>query len=546
MIPGPDELPTGRPRRSLLIAATALVVVLTVLFCLIPKPENDLFFILRIGGDILDLRRVPHFDTYSWTNVGTRWDLPEWLSFVAYALAFRAGGFLGTWLLMTGLAVASALTIWLWLVRGAGAAWAFPLTCLMLLSLSGLLQERPYAFTYLLLPVALLLLTAARNGRPRLLLWLPPLCAVWTNFHQGVVVFLGLLLVYALGDTLAAVRRIKPPDLLTAEGWDEEAAHRQKRRAGRLDAGRMLETTLACALAGMASPYGWRVYWNVFITLRDPHLMANVTEWNPAWTLPLTQLQPFLALAIFVFGALALSPRRGLAEILAVSALFVEGLLHARNIPLFALGGLVIAGPHLLGSGRELGRRLGLSIHATTGRRLLIVGALLFTGAVTVLSVTRPMRETGPLGEAVAEKSGYPDGACAFMEAERFPPGLRLLNGFETGGFLMWRMPSRPVFVDGRLDVYVGRTFNDTVTLARHPGSPAWTALVRRYDFDCVLTTSGPEARAFAALPDWQLVYEDDKQNGRPRARLLLRRRAKFAALVARCLRDRPLSPLNP
>ena len=539
MIPGSDRSFKGRPR--LRLATTTLVILLTVLFCLIPKPENDLFFILRIGGDILSQRRVPHFDTYSWTNVGTRWDLPEWLSFVAYALAFRGGGFLGTWLLMTGLAVASALTVWLWLVRRAGVAWAFPLTCLLLLTLSGLLQERPYAFTYLFLPAALILLTAARDDRPRLLLWLPLLCAVWTNFHQGVVVFIGLLLLHALGDVLAAMRRSVPPDLLTTEGRDEEAANRKDRRERRADAGRMLGTALACALAGMASPYGWRVYWNVFITLRDPHLMASVTEWNPAWTLPFSQLQPFFALALIVFGALALSRRCSPAEFLAVFALFGEGLLHARNIPLFALGGLVIAGPHLSESGQELGRTLGLSLRPTTRRRLLVGGALLFTGAVTALSLSRLHGETGPLGEAVAEKAGYPDRACAFMEAERFPPGLRLLNDFETGGFLMWRMPSRPVFVDGRLDVYVGRTFDDMVTLARRPGSPAWAALVRRYDFDCVLTSSGPQARAFAALPDWRLVYEDDKQNGRPRARILLRRRARFAALIARCLHDRPL-----
>ena len=537
MIPGPDASPTGPLRCVLLLAVTALVVLLTVLFCLIPKPENDLFFILRIGGDILNQRQVPHFDTYSWTNVGTRWDLPEWLSFVTYALAFRGGGFLGTWLLMTYLAVATALTVWLWLVRRAGVAWAFPLTCLLLLSLSGLLQERPYAFTYLFLPVALILLTLGRDSRPRLLLWLPPLCAVWTNFHQGVVVFIGLLLVYALGDTLAARRRGQAPDLLTAEGRGQEAANRKDRRTRRVSAWRMLGTALACAFAGMASPYGWRVYWNVFITLRDPRLMANVTEWNPAWTLPFSQLQPFLALAVIVFVALALSDRRSLAEILAVSALFLEGLLHARNVPLFALGSLVIAGPHLKGNGQ----RLGLSIGRVPQLRLLMAGALLFTGAVALLSLTRLQREIGPIGEAVAEKSGYPDRACAFLESERFPPGLRLLNDFETGGFLMWRTPSRPVFVDGRLDVYVGRTFDDMVTLARRPGSPAWAALVKRYDFDCVLTTSGPEARAFAALPDWQLVYEDDNQPGKPRACILLRRRPRFAALIARCLRDRPL-----
>ena len=540
--------PPSRPSPLPVVAATGLIAVLTVLFCLIPKPENDLFFELRIGRDILNTGRLPHFDTYSWTNSGTHWDVPEWLSFVTYALAYRTAGFFGTWLLMAVLAVATALTVWFWLVRRAGVAWAFPLTCLGLLALSGLLQERPYAFTYLLLPVCLILVTRAREGRPRLLLWLPPLCAVWTNFHQGVVVLIGLLLTYALGDILTMACRqaqAEPPDLLTPEGREREAAERTAHQGHRAAAGRTLLTAVACALAAMLSPYGWRVYWNVFITLRDRSLMANVTEWNPATTLPWNQLQPFLVLAVIVFGALILGRRRTLAEVLAVSALFAEGWLHARNVPLFALGGLVIAGPHLRDAGREVQRRLGLSPRPALRRGSLIAGTLLFTGATALLSLTHLRREIGPrgysaqgIGTAVIQKSDYPDAACEFMEAERFPPHLRLLNGFETGGFLMWRLPNQPVFVDGRLDVYVGRTFDDMVTLSRHPGSPAWAALVRRYDFDAVLTTRASEARAFAALPDWQLVYENANA---PHARLLLHRRPQFTALIARCLRDRPL-----
>jgi len=114
-----------------------------------------------------------------------------------------------------------------------------------------------------------------------------------------------------------------------------------------------------------------------------------------------------------------------------------------------------------------------------------------------------------------------------------------LLNDFETGGYLMWRLPREPVFVDGRLDVYVGRTFDDMLTLARAPGSPAWAALVQRYDFDCVITNSRREAAAFAADPRWQLLYSDPNGSAQ-HCYVFLRRRPEFAALIVRCLRDRP------
>lgn len=538
-----------------LIAGTILLTIITVLICLLPKQENDLFFELRIGSDILRLHQVPHVDTYSWVNRGTRWDVPEWLSFVLYALAFRAGGFFGTWLLMVLLTLTAVWVVWFWLVRRIGPVWAFPLTNLMLLAISPCIQERPYAFSYPLLAVSLVLLTQSREGRPRLLLWLMPICTVWANLHQSVVVFLCVILAYSLGDTLMSAwlrGRSEPPDLL-APGWGKAITARRKlaARYGR-SAWRMLGAALACAGAAMLSPYGWRLYWNVFITLRSHTLMSNVTEWNSVFALPAVQLQPFLLVALISLGALGLSPRRSLAAALALAGLFVQSLLHARNIPLFALGSMVIVAPHFESSAREIRRRLRLPSRPMNRSVLLTACVLFYTAMVTLVCVVNLRRAVGPrgygpagIGEAVAREPGYPANACAFVESERFPAHLRLLNNFEIGGYLMWRLPQEPVFVDGRLDVYVGRTFDDMLVLARDHGSPAWAALVKRYDFDCVITTSGRQARTFAADPQWQLVYSDPLDAHSQHCRILLRRRPQYAALIARCLRDRPVpSPI--
>ena len=47
-----------------------LMTLIALLICLIPKPENDLFFELRIGTDILRTHHLPHYDFYSWTERG--------------------------------------------------------------------------------------------------------------------------------------------------------------------------------------------------------------------------------------------------------------------------------------------------------------------------------------------------------------------------------------------------------------------------------------------------------------------------------------------
>jgi len=533
-LPMPQNAPV--PQRARFVAACFLALF-AVLLCLIPKPENDLFFILRIGADILRTHHLPHFDTYSWTNGGTSWDVPEWLVFVLYALCFKAGGFFGTWLLMAAVVLAAAGAVWGRLSRALPPAWAFGLTCLLLLALSDFVQERPYVFTYLFLTVSLRVVTRSRERDDgwRGLWTLAPLCVIWTNLHQGVLSLVGILLAFALGDMAAAL------------GARTDA---QRARFHRTRAQHMLAAALVCALAVMASPYGWRVYRNVFITLHNRQLMANVTEWRPITVLPLPQMTPFLILLLLTACAFAFSRRRNIPDFVVLAVLVGQAIMHARGIPLFAIGAVIVGAPHFADALGRLPVRIGSASPSPLRGALLGGFAVIYAVTFSLVTVVNLRRASGPrglslqgIGEAVARVPDYPATACAFTQAEGFPLPLRLLNNFEIGGYLMWRLPRQPVFIDGRLDVYAGRTFDDNLILSRAGGTPAWAALVQKYDLDCVLTTSAREARAFAANPQWQLVYADAKHGHRPRCRILLRRRPQFAALIARCLHDHPLPP---
>ena len=512
------------PRRAL-VSGAFLITIITLLLCLIPKPENDLFFELRIGTDILHTHHLPRFDTYSWTEYGRRWDVPEWGAMTLYALAFRWGGFFGTWLLMALLTVAAALIVWETLLRKVGLVWAFGLSTLTLLAMSDCLQERPYAFSYVLLALSLRIIADAREIGLRRLLWLLPLCIVWASLHQGVLVLTGLLAVMGLGDALRGF-------------WGHWKVPRR--------AWIMLGMAGACAAAVLVNPYGWRLYLNVLVTLRDHALMANVTEWNPVTVLPLRQLQPFLAVSVCVFGALFFSQKRSLPDTLAATALLINALFHARNIALFAVGGMIIASVHLPSAIDRLKSAVGFSGRSPLLKPILgIFGALILlsTALVSLASLHRAIGPRGysleGIGEAAARVPRFPSKAVDFVKANQFPPHLRLLNDFETGGYLLWTLPSEPVSIDGRLDVYTGRTFDDMLVLSRDAGSPRWKVLIRQYDFDCVLTENKLAAEAFGTDPCWQQVfqYPPPQSRRKPHEWVFLRRKPQFAPLIARCLK---------
>ncbi len=527
---------------------------MVVLVCLIPKSENDLFFILRIGGDIVKSHGLPHADTYSWINRGTPWDLPEWLAFILYALAFRAGAFFGTWLLMTALTLAAILVIWLWVANRIGIVWGFVLTLLTLLATSDYIQERPYAFTYLLLPVSLALLLRAREdiecgrtGARKRLAAVAALAVLWANVHPGVVAFVGTLAVYACGDGLRAILAV------TRSG-------ERPRHIGRA-AAPMAATAAACAAASTISPYGWHIYRTVAITVGNSQMMSNVTEWRSITVLPIAQMDAFLVLAAVTAAVLCASRRPDrIPDALALGALLVESILHARNIPLFAIGAAMIGAHHAAG---VLGRwqpdllpegrmsspprfgKAGTAAVAVVGV-LTILSMALVTAAKLAPAIGRKGYSAEGIGEAVARVPSYPDDACAFVDREHFPPNLRIFNNFALGGYLMWRLPSEPVFVDGRLDVYAGRTFDNMLILARPQTSPGWGQVARAYDFDCVITSTNAVVVAFARDPEWQIVYEPVKRAGHSDCRILLRRRPRFRALIARCLQNRQVAKRPP
>ena len=475
-------------------------------------------------------------DTYSWSNRGVRWDVPEWLSFVLFALAYRAVRFLGVWLVMASVTVATVMVVWRYLAPRLGLRWAFPLCGIMVLAMSDCIQERPYIYTYFWLAVSLALIMSVRSGKdgyarnPNRLLLLLPIAVVWANLHQGVIVLVGLLCAFGLGDALDAMRR---------RDVETRSDHAVRARW-------MLGLSAGCFLAALINPYGWGIYRNIAVTLGDPHLMSSVTEWKPITVLPFGQMQPFLL--ILTVSALAFSlSRRSAGDIFPVCALTLEAILHARNIALFAIGAIVISAPYL----QDIIERLRGRV-VSTSPPLLISGMLAFFTVLCVstlgmVTAATLRRTAGPLGynperiaEAVARVPSYPADAVAFMDREAFPSNLRLLNNFEIGGYLMWTIPREPVFVDGRLDVYTGRTFDDNLILAGQSGTARWNTLVARYDFDCVITNVKRQGEAFEKDPHFALVYRDPLRPHHKRCRIFLARKPQFAALISRCLHDRP------
>ena len=92
------------------------------------------------------------------------------------------------------------------------------------------------------------------------------------------------------------------------------------------------------------------------------------------------------------------------------------------------------------------------------------------------------------------------------LDAVRSGSGV-LLNEYDWGGYLIWRAPERPVFVDGRLFPFLPDVFADWRTAVEL--GPRWKEVLERYQVTQVLLR--PDRALVSALREqgWRVVGGD-------------------------------------
>lgn len=425
----------------------------------LPTGDPDTYWHLASGQWMLEHHALLKNDIFSSTVPGQPYSVGEWLGEVGLALAFGAGQWVGLAILRAVL-VAIAAFFLARLARRGGA----PLVAALLVVVWALVisktrwTDRPAIFTFVLFPVVLDLLYSARAGSRRALIAIPPLVLVWANLHGGYAIGIALVLAF----TVEALVRRRP------------------------DRGAFALTLVACIALSFLDPETFGVGNAAGHALAPPRFISEEA--------PPDILEPSgLVFAAFVLAALgvALIDGGGLLDLLLLAPLLWLGLSAQRHLLFFVFA----ATPFIAAGAARLYLRLrprtrparGLPPPAAASLALLLcVGAL----ASAFGAPSSP------------DEHAYPTGA---VEALRGGSGT-LLNEYDWGGYLIFRVPERKVFVDGRLFPFypaVLRDYRDAVELR-----PNWKDVLARYDVREVLLMPN-KALAVALREDgWKVRAE--------------------------------------
>jgi hypothetical protein len=442
--------------------APALLLIVLGAFALITPAQNDTFWHLRSGREMWETGWFLTMEPFSHTSHGTPLHNHWWLSQLAFYGVFALGGPVLVTAFAGGCALAAVWGSWR-LTRGRMEG-RIVLLAFLLLATAPEWAVRPQVISLALLVVMAHLITSGR------IIWLPVVCLVWANAHAMVIFGVVMAAACAL-EAVVWSRRFLLRDALVA---------------------------VACAAAPTISPLGWQ-YWPRVLETVSVSRELRLDEYQPAigsgsavfWV-------AVAALAIIVVkrpNAVHDSPRDGRILLIAAAILAVAAITATRNIAFFA----VIAAPAVSTVWFRADTPARRVRHAGVAGYVLV-------GATAVAAVVFVGLRWNDGGRALGWRPMSPGVIAAVRKCDG-----PLFNHFEDGGYLMWSVPEKRVFVDSRVEAYAP----DFLRRSRSADLfGEYRDLFAEYRIACaVIAKSSPLHARLMVDPQMALTYSDGSRS---------------------------------
>lgn len=486
---------------------------------LINLTDPDYFWHLRTGQYLLEQGALPTGDVFSYTNAGQPWILHEWLFEVMLASIHALLGEFGVKLMTSLLATATLVIAYATANKILGKPYvAFFLALAFFIPAALSISPRPQMLTFLLFVLFLRVLTGFKShGENRGLLALPPLMAVWVNFHGGYVAGLALLALFTACEWLV---------FLATDSRDEA----QRRRLQWLSL-----AAVAALLSSLANPYFLGHWLYPFQVMGMEASRHYISEWlRPAFQALGYQVYLGLVFTFFI-TAIYRKTRTDFTE-LAVPLFFVTaGFVTARHIPLAVIAMIPFAAATF--AQQPLARMIPTHwLQACTawyGRRVrqgrdlgdteYLLNWLLLVVVIGGFLLYYPIYHAK---DAEKVDSRIPVKATEFLIKE----GIRgrMFNTYHYGGYLIQQLyPAQKVFIDGRADMYGDAFLKEYIEISS--GGSGWEKLFDKHQIDYVLIQHDSPLRQLLLIRgDFKLVYDDETNS------VLLKDREEYAPIIAK------------
>jgi hypothetical protein len=469
----------------------AAFFLITVLLLLVNQPESDPDFgwHIRSGEKIIATHSIPHSDWFTFSNADYPWIDHEWLQNI---IVFSIWNNIGSWGLRLWYVTLASIFIFL-IVRALyppdTPPWVPALASPVLV---GLLMAagfyRPQFITIIGFTATLaLVMHIQRTKQSRYALLLMPIFFLWANLHAGFFIGFFLLAVILFTEYFKCefLETNKENNFIQAEATLDRKSWNT-----------LFFSALASVPITLLNPYGWRLYEEIWNTVKDPVAKGIIQEWLPTQYDSSIGILFFLTLFFLLLKWALWEERPDLGRIMLLLLFFIPGLIAIRNAIFFIIVSLpeffTITRTDMLRDATFFKKK---SVAVGAGILLLIVAVLI------------PFS----LHENARKEKRFPAGALEFIGKKKLEQS-RVFANYSWGGYLIGFDPNIKTFIDGRMAHWQkgGKSFLETYTDAVKLRK-GWYETLTQYDINLVLVRpSDPIASGLALVPEWEKIYEDD------------------------------------
>lgn len=440
---------------------------------------------------------LPREDIFSFTAAGAPWIIPSWLYDAALYLVHRVGG-AGLAVILHAAAATAAFGLLIPVMRRRARPLPIGLA-LLLCSWAVSYQIGVSPATAALIFPALFLALILRNT-PRRRTWpaLIVLQILWTNMHAG----------FWIGPVITA--------LAAVQAWMD----RDETDARTPPAAWLILTALLAA-ATLINPYGIHLHAHLFRHWNGS-LYAYTQEWISPFAGQFAHGTPgaLIVIMLIVGGIGLLTLKQRLPIVLTVLAVVSVFAAVQTRPPRFLMIAALLSFPFLCLSLQAGADALKDLFKTMSEERLqkaryttLSLALILTVGTIYAAVSNRYYTASGSAARfgLGVNREMFSTEALDIMRHPDFPE--RVLNSTPEGGFLLWHMPERKVYIDSRAGVY-GEDFYEQWARALSGEADAWKSAVddRRIDgivLNCCYSGTGAVLRKMLDRKNWNMVYFD-------------------------------------
>ncbi len=442
--------------------------------------DYDLWGYLSFGRVLWQEGFFPYQDVFSYTPTRPLWVYHEWLTGVVFFGLVKFLGPASLQLLRYILALLTLCLIYETARKRGGSVFdvLIALVPSILLISFGYEPVRAQVFTFFFFTLTLYILECSKKAEnEKVLRWLPLIQIVWCNFHGGFVAGLGLIFLYAVGETL--IRR----KIAVA----------------------YLKWGVIALLVTLINPYGIH-YWTYTIHAVSM-LRPEITEWYSVVkalksNIHILPVSLFLIMSVNFVLLYLFRKKKDITELLVIAVVIYLGMSHIRHGVFFGL---------VLGSYMPL--YLTECVHQWNVQResskiQAVILTVFFCCVLIFYLHSAKEIHVSPTFKFTVTADYYPTKAIAWIKNHNVKGNI--LPHFEWGEYLMWSCyPDCRVAMDGRYEnVYPDHVHQEYFDFLY--GRDQWRVFLKKYPHDIVLLKAGTRtALLMKQETDWRVVYGD-------------------------------------